>query len=109
MIKFIKSLYNNMSETGIKFPFAYDALSKKPSVTLLFAYITFLMMVASLVLQHLKLVTLESTITMIIVWVLALTFYRLRELDKINVNLKTGSIGLEDDDLSNNKQEKDEK
>lgn len=109
MLSSLKALYNAMADTGIKFPFAYDALYKKPSVTLLFAYVTFCLMVTSLIVLSLKLVTLESTITIIATWVLAVVFYRIRELDKVNVNLKTGSIGLEDDDLSNNKQEKDVK
>lgn len=107
MIKFIKSIYNNMSETGIKFPFAYDAISKKPSVTLFFAYITFILMVVSLVLLHLTKVLLQATATSILVWVIAVVFYRLRELDKFKINLKDQSIDLED--TPDNKEKEEDK
>jgi hypothetical protein len=56
----------------------------------------------SLIGLHVYKQILQATLLSVLVWVLALVFYRLRELDKINLNLKTGSIGLEDDDISNN-------
>jgi hypothetical protein len=59
-------------------------------------------MVISLICLHFFKQILEATLLSVFIWVLALVFYRLRELDKINLNLKTGSIGLEDDDISTN-------
>lgn len=100
----LKSFYSNICEKGLKLPFIYDAVSKLPSVTLFFAYVTFLVMLVSLICLHFFGQILQATIASILVWVLAVIFYRMRELDKINLNLKTGSIDLEDtpDEKDNN-------
>ena len=102
MFKFIKESYRNVCEKGLRVPFAYDSFTKQPSITLFFAYVTFVIMMLSLIGLHVYKQILQATLLSVLVWVLALVFYRLRELDKINLNLKTGSIGLEDDDISNN-------
>lgn len=96
MFKFIKNAYNDACTKGVKFPFAYDAISGKPSVTLLFAYITFVVMMFSLIGLHIYKQILQATLVSILVWVLAVVFYRLRELDKVKINLKDQSIDLED-------------
>lgn len=97
MFKWLKEVYHGMSEKGIRFPYAYDPVTKLPSVTLLFAYITFVGMITSLVLLHLYKQVLEATVISIIVWVLAVVFYRLRQLDKVKIDIKDQSIDLEDD------------
>lgn len=96
MFAYIKSLYLNLCDKGLRVPVVYDAVTKLPSVTLFFTYITFLMVVISLVLLHLDKQLWQATVTTICVWVLAVVFYRLRALDKVDVNLKNESIDLED-------------
>lgn len=97
MLNFIKTIYKEMCETGIKFPFAYDPVTKAPSVTLLFAYITFVTMMVSLIGLHIYKQILQATLVSILVWVIAVVFYRLRELDKFKIDLKNQSVELEDE------------
>jgi hypothetical protein len=106
MLKFFKQIYLDMCEQGIRFPFSYDPVSKSPSVTLFFAYISFITMFISLVLLHIYKQLLEATIVSTFIWIISVTFYRLRELDKINLNIKTGGISLEDDNLPKDKEVK---
>lgn len=96
MFKWVGKLYNNLSDKGIKFPFAYDPITKGPSVMLLFAYITFVFMMLSLIGLHIYKQILQATLVSIVVWVLAVVFYRLRELDKVKIDIKNQSIDLED-------------
>lgn len=106
MFRWIGKLYNYLADNGIKFPFAYDPTTKSPSVTLLFAYITFVFMMLSLIGLHIYKEILQATIVSIIVWVLSVVFYRLRELDKVKIDIKNQSIDLED--LPDDKDKKDE-
>lgn len=94
------SFYTKWSEEGLRLPSSYDPVSKLPSVTLFFSYISFFIMVISLIGLHFYKQFLEATIISVFVWILSVVFYRLRELDKISLNVKTGSIGIEDDNLS---------
>ena len=106
MFKFIKESYRNVCEKGLRVPFAYDSFTKQPSITLFFAYVTFVVMMLSLIGLHIYKQILQATLLSVLVWVLAVVFYRLRELDKVKIDLKDQSIDLEDtpDDKTNNQE-----
>ncbi len=101
----VKEILKNWSETGIRLPFAYDPESDKPSVTLMFFWITSFLSVVSLVLLHLKLVTYTATGMSLGFVLIAFVMYRLRKLDKVKIDLDDQSIELEND----NKTEEEKK
>lgn len=89
-------------------PYAHDPVTGKPSVTLLFLYITFVMASGSLLALHFKPSVLPATITSIIFWAMSMVFYRLRKLDKASFDLKNGKIEVEDTPDAAGQSEKDE-
>lgn len=106
MFKFLKDFYNSMCEDGLRIPFAFDSVSQKPSITLLFAYITFVLMTLSLIGLHFYKEILQATLVSILVWVLAVVFYKFKEFDRFKVNLKDQSVDLEDTPDVKEKEEK---
>jgi cbb3-type cytochrome oxidase subunit 3 len=100
----IKEFFRMASEEGLKLPFAFDAVSGKPSVTLFFAYVTFLLALTSTILLHFTDKIFTATVTTIIFFVINVIFYLLRRLTKAKVDLDDRSIELdgEEDDKESN-------
>lgn len=94
----VKELLKRWSESGIRLPFAYDPESDKPSVTLMFFWITSFLSVVSLVLLHLKLIEYKATLMSLGFVLTAFIMYRLRKLDKVKIDLDNQSIELENND-----------
>lgn len=93
----IKKSIDNACNNGIKFPFAYDPIQKKPSVTLLTYYIALYMTIASIGWIHFKSEPIIATSLTMMFWVLSYIFYRLRKLDKAKISLEDKSIELDAD------------
>lgn len=93
----IIAFYNKLSEEGIKLPFVYDAATKQPSITLMFAYVTFVLALVSTILLHIFDSLLNATITSICFWVIAYVLYRIRKLDKAKIDLDDKSIEFSGD------------
>ena len=91
-------------DEGIHFPYAFDPVTKLPSITLLFPYVTFVLAVISLVALHFKPELLTATLTSIAFWGIAVVFYRMRKIDKLKFNASTGAVEVDSDD-NNNKEE----
>lgn len=102
MLEKIKEIIKNASEVGIKLPFAHDPVQNKPSVTLMFVYLTFLMASVSTIALNFTESTLTAALVGICFWALAFIFYRLRRLDKVNIDLDNRSISLEGKDTEDN-------
>lgn len=101
-IKRMKEFLKKANEHGLKLPFGHDAVSKKPSVTLLFSYITFVLaVIANLVLVYKDVFI--GTITFIVFWVLATVFYLIRRLKTFKADLDDRSIELEGDNENDSK------
>jgi hypothetical protein len=94
----MKELFDKWSRTGIKFPYAFDATTKKASVSLLFVYITFIFAVISNIILHFNEHVFTATVTVLIFWAVAMIFYLLRRLTKTKIDLDDKSISLEGDD-----------
>lgn len=97
----IGNFWESISRRGIYAPFIHDARTGKPSITLLFAYITFALAVLSTIALHFNIQLVVATGTSIMFWVVAVIFYRLRNLDKAKIDLDDKSIELDgsgDDD-----------
>ena len=93
MLKLIQRWANQ----GIKFPMAHDSTTGKPSITLLFPYISFLLAMVSIIML-LKENTLYGTIAAIGTWVIALILYLMRKITKFKADLDDKSIELENGD-----------
>ena len=84
-----------MCVNGIHLPYAHDPVSGKPSITLLFPYITFVLSVISLVLLHIKPSLIVATTTTLIFWGISVVFYMLRKLSKAKFDLDDKSFELD--------------
>lgn len=91
--------FNTLLDKGIKLPLMYDPITDKPSVTLMFPYFSFILLMISLALL-VKENTLYGAIGVGSVWVLATVFYLLRKLTKFKADLDDKSIELEGGDES---------
>lgn len=105
MLESIKSFINRANEEGLRLPFARDAANGKPSVTLLFAYISFVLAICANIYFILKDPQM-GTILSITTWAIALVFYRLRSLDHVKFDLDDKSIELDGDEEKNDSTEK---
>lgn len=98
MIKAISNYIDQICEKGLHWPFLLDPTTGKPSVTLLFLYITFLNMMGSVIALYFFPNLLTPTIVSVGIWSLSMVFYRMRKIDDFNFNLKTGSVEVKGDD-----------
>lgn len=97
-MKKILSLWDKWSTLGIKVPYIHDPVSREPSVTLMFPYITFVVSMISLVLLHIWPSILVATGASIMFWAISVVFYLLRKLHKSKINISKGIIELEKED-----------
>ena len=95
MFNSIRKWWVGVSNKGMHFPFIHDPRSKKPSITLLFAYLSFAMAFISIILLHIWVHLVIATVTSILFWAMAVIFYRLRNLDKAKIDFDDKSIELE--------------
>jgi hypothetical protein len=92
-----KEALDSACTNGLKFPFAHDPVTKKPSVTLLSYYLGLYMSVGSLIYLHIKSEPIIATSATILFWVLTYIFYRIRKLDSAKISLEDKSIELKVD------------
>lgn len=94
MIEKIKELLKNANEEGLKLPFAKDGVTGQPSVSLLFAYVTFMTtLVVGLFLSYKDI--LSGSIFMLTFWTLSTVFYLIRKITKFKADLDDKSIELD--------------
>jgi len=92
----LKNLFKKWNEVGINIPVAND--QGIPSLTMFFAYVSFLAVLASLIYIHIFPDKILPTIASISVWVIALVIYKMRKLDKFKFNLQEKSFELDAQD-----------
>ena len=101
MLNKISSWWNRISEEGLRFPFVHSPTANKPSVTLMFVYLSFVLAFISLISAHFSLAVIPATAMCILFWSLSVVFYRIRKMDKAKFDLDDKSISIEgnnDDD-----------
>jgi len=104
MLKSLSEFINSLSKNGVHFIYAVDPETQKPSVTLFFAYVTYLVCLFSIAFLFFKPDVLSPAIVSITVWVISFVLYRMRRLDKLKVDLDDRSIELDaQDEPSENK------
>lgn len=94
MIQKLKDLFKFSAEHGLNLPTAYDHQQKGPSVSLLFAHISFFTAIISICILIHKDINL-GTIAAITFAGLYFIFYMLRKLNKAKIDLDDRSIDLE--------------
>lgn len=98
----IKSTWASWSHKGMAWPFVHDPVKNKPSVTLLFFYISFCVVTTTIIGSSTMLIIkgqyLQATFMPLLLWVLGFVFYRLRRLDSVKINLQEQSLELDGGD-----------
>jgi len=85
----------------MQWPLPYDPVSKQPSVTIMFPYLTFFMAIISVILLHIYPNLFLPTITTISFWALSTIFYLLRKLTKANLDWNNKTLELENSNEEN--------
>lgn len=89
------TIIRNWSERGVRLPYAYDAISEKPSITLLFLWLYSVALLISIINMHVNAEPLTAGIFTATVWALSTIFYMLRKLTSAKVDLDDKSFELE--------------
>lgn len=86
-----------MRKWAFKLPLAIDDTTGKPSITLTFPYVSFVLMVVSIIML-LKQNVFYGTICAVVVWLSATILYLMRQITKVKASLSEKSIELENQD-----------
>jgi hypothetical protein len=98
MFAWLSQKWKSWSEVGIRLPFIHDSTTGKPSITLLFPYITFVLATISIILLHIKTDLAVATWTTIGFWIVSTVLYMLRRISKAKFDLDDKSIELDSGD-----------
>lgn len=95
MIKYLSKKIEQWCTVGLKLPYAHDPTTDKPSITLLFPYVTFLMLVISTIALHFNIKLVIASIFVAMIWVASVIFYLIRKVHKAKVDLDDKFFELE--------------
>lgn len=98
MLNTFRKWLDNKAENGINFFYANDKTTGKASITLFFAYTSYILACISLVALHFKEQLLTATSMAFIFSGMMIVFYLLRQLSKASFSLKDKSISLENEE-----------
>lgn len=109
----IKNTIKKWSQEGLRWPFVHDPVKGKPSVTLMFFYISYFTAAIAVIISSLLLFIKDDPLLATIMPVLMLfstfAFYRLRRLDRFKIDLENKSIDLFGDANESTEDEEDYK
>lgn len=94
-MKSISTWFKKVSKEGMYVPYFHDGSTGKPSITLMFPYITFVIAVISTIALHFSLNLLVATITSITFWAVATVFYMIRKITKASFDLDDKEFSIE--------------
>lgn len=106
MFERIKEFFKFGSEKGLKFPYAFDGVTGKPSVTLFFSYISFYLAVVSLITLHFNTSLFIASVTAIVFNALMIIFYLIRTIKRAKIDLDDKSLDLEGEGSDNDEVKK---
>jgi len=95
MIQTLKELLAKWGTEGLKVPHAFDAANTKPSVRLLFAYLSFCAAFTSVIVLHVSPGLLSATWTAIGFYVICTVLYMLKDVVKAKVDLDDKEVSFE--------------
>ncbi len=107
MFKKLSDVWTNWCKTGIMRPYGYDPETNKPSITLMFFWITSFLSIISLILLHFALVSYLATGYSLLFVFGAFVMYRIRKLDKVKINVDEKSIELDNNEKKDENAEQD--
>jgi|SRR5271165_102406 len=85
------------STEGARIPGAFDPKTGKASITLLASYIGLLLSTASMIGLFFSDKLLVAATTSVVFFIISIVFYEMKNLSKVNLDLKDKKIELEDD------------
>lgn len=97
ILQSIKQQFKEWNNPGISIPMGNDG-GDKPSVTLFFAYVSFIAVMVSLVYLHFNPNNMTPTLISTMIWSIALLIYRLRKIDSLKFNLQEKSFEIDAED-----------
>lgn len=97
--------WKRWSEEGIRVPFAFDGVTKLPSVTLFFMYIANLLAILSLIYLHIRSDAFIATCMTVLYAVINTVLYLMRKLQSAKFDLDDKSFELEAGDDQEEKHE----
>lgn len=100
MLQKLKTLLEIAGTVGLKVPHAFDAANNKPSVRLLFAYLSFCVALGSVVALHLWSGLTMATWTAIGFYVVCTVLYMLKDVVKAKVDLDDREVSFESSDAN---------
>jgi len=99
MLNKVKETWNIWSTEGMKWPFVHDAVKGKPSITLLFFYLSFCVALGTIITSSTMMIIkgdyFTATMMPMLMWFTSFVFYRLRRLDSVKINLAEKSVELD--------------
>jgi hypothetical protein len=102
ILQSIKDQLKEWNSVGMNIPMGNDG-TDKPSVTLFFAYISFIAVMLSLVYLHFNPNNMTPTLIATLVWSIALLIYRMRKIDSLKFDLDDKSFEIESEDEQESK------
>ena len=93
-----KDTWARWAKDGLKWPLMHDPVDGKPSVTVMFAYLAYVLTFCSLIALHFVPSIFMATATTIGFWSIATTFYLLRKITKAKFDVKSQSFELDGED-----------
>ena len=78
--------------------FIRDPKLNVKSVCVTFAVVSFILSICSIALSHKFLSCLPGSILSVLLFVLCMVFYRIRRVDELSLNLKSGEVEIKDSD-----------
>lgn len=98
-LKKISDTWDKWGKDGMLWPFVHDPVKGKPSVTLLFFYISFCLAAGSVLVSSVMLLIsqkyLAATMMPMLMMYSGFIFYRLRRLDSVKIDLDDKSVELD--------------
>lgn len=94
MFRQLKKILEFSSKNGLYFPSAYDQKARGPSVSLFFAYISFIMTNVLIILYSVENLA-QAVIMSMICTFMYLVFYLIRKLSKVKFDLDDKEIELD--------------
>lgn len=108
MLEKIKKFIKYASEYGLELPAARDHANQAPSTTLFAFYLGLFLSCVSIIAYHILPDKLIGPTSMTLLFLaMSFVFYRLRNLDKVSLDLDDKEITLEDIQDNNEKEKKE--
>jgi hypothetical protein len=95
MIKYLSDKLEQWSKVGIKAPFFHDPTTDKPSITLMFPYVSFTLLIISSIALHFFPSLIIASLFMAMIWIASTVFYMIRKINKAKIDFDDKQLELE--------------